>query len=137
MININEIRRGNILNCGIDEDDEGNEIPMPGRVLQIFDQTIHWTNVLDQENACDGYSATDADFIEPILLTPEWLERMGFPSDKSTMDLGGQYSLYFERRGNKLFIEAENTDVREVLYVHDAQNIYLALTGEELQIKII
>lgn len=70
-----------------------------------------------------------------IPLNPEWLGRLGFPGDKSTIDLGGQYSLYFERQEDKLFVEAENTDVKEVCYVHEAQNIYFCMTGEELIIK--
>lgn len=137
MIKTSEIRRGNFLNCGVDEDDEGSEVPMPGRVLQIFQETIHWTNVLNQEDISKGYNSTDARFINPIPLTPEWLERCGLHKKFWNSDKDLKLEIYENKAyiGNNFSTNA--SIIHNINYVHQLQNLYFALTGEELQIKNI
>lgn len=78
---------------------------------------------------------------EPIPLTPEWLERCGFKGSA-------------QFKGGTLIIEAQaELDIRirednitkyilpfsktiQIEYVHQLQNVYRDLTGEELQIKM-
>lgn len=135
MIKTNEIRRGNFLNCGVDEDDEGNEVPMPGRVLQIFQETIHWTNILNQEDISKGYNSTDARFINPIPLTPEWLERCGLSKRYWNSDKDLKLEIYENKAyiGNNFSTNA--SIVHNINFVHQLQNLYFALAGEELTIK--
>jgi hypothetical protein len=92
-----------------------------------------------------------SDKYEPIPLTEEWLLRFGFESitDKNTiksLDLymcGGLVHLYSNNEDNYSRVTAwfqEDGEVsqnyfREVEFVHTLQNLYFALTGEELQIK--
>ena len=69
----------------------------------------------------------------PIPITPEWLERMGF--EKQT-----DWSYYFD---DIYFSYNETGDLTCRLryykticyYVHQIQNLYFALTGEEITVK--
>jgi hypothetical protein len=76
--------------------------------------------------------------IEPIPLTEEWLERFGFVQNK--------VDWYWIKDGfklpNKQTITIVDTTAvmcpwsnREIKYVHSLQNLYFALTGEELELK--
>jgi hypothetical protein len=92
------------------------------------------------------------DYIKPIPLTEEWLLKFGFEEEamrySKNIDLfGGGKKLCFS--GDYLYIidsEKQNTiptdvvtiwnkDVKKEFYVHQLQNLYFALTGEELIIK--
>lgn len=63
---------------------------------------------------------------EPIPLTPEWLERFGFKE----VD-GYWYKGFFALRNGEYF---EIIDIW-IDHVHQLQNLYYALTGEELTVK--
>lgn len=69
---------------------------------------------------------------EPIPLTPEWLERLGFDNNKDHegyyMSGGWICKNYSEGDGGVHCIA-------EVRYVHQLQNLYFALTGQELELK--
>ena len=92
------------------------------------------------------------DYIKPVPLTEEWLLKFGFEEEamrySKNIDLfGGGKKLCFS--GDYLYIidsEKQNTiptdvvtiwnkDVKKEFYVHQLQNLYFALTGEELIIK--
>ncbi|MEY4351142.1 MAG: hypothetical protein RL078_1209 [Bacteroidota bacterium] len=91
-----------------------------------------------------------ADF-DPIQLTEEWLIKFGFsqmtdtsPANyrmhKSKMFFYIRYGTFTTDGGqtdligyNGLFIA--NKFVRVIRYVHELQNLYFALTGEELTLK--
>ena len=91
------------------------------------------------------YSQFD-EFIEPIPLTEEWLLKFGFEKDEYAKDFRlGKYwveNRYFDSyeksmflfgcyQFNKIYITS-NVDVLK--YVHELQNLYFAITGEELTI---
>ena len=75
----------------------------------------------------------------PISLTEEWLERFGFKFDgycsfwksdiELTKDVGDNHYSVFNVHGNSLHRDGI------IQYVHTLQNLYFALTGEELTIK--
>lgn len=76
--------------------------------------------------------------VKPIPLTPEWLERFGFERvlhderDWYNYPLGLINPLNnYEDHGYMMSGEFD-LDIR---YVHQLQNLYFALTGEELTIK--
>ena len=83
--------------------------------------------------------------IEPIPLTEEWLLKMGF--EKEIDDSSFIRKVYYyindfevEFHGNKLVFRVENKHVTNYFahhtkYVHQLQNLYFALTGEELELK--
>jgi len=78
-----------------------------------------------------------ADDFTPIPLTEEWLERFGFE-----LDYEGDYILAW--RGVVLYFRLSDMSLRRdykqknklsiipIDYVHQLQNLYFALTGEEL-----
>ncbi len=79
---------------------------------------------------------------QPIPLTPEILEKCGFEKDEHDFEL----KINFEAR---LKWSAEDNPAKEVtlwlhndypaqsiFYLHQLQNLYFALTGEELEVKL-
>lgn len=85
--------------------------------------------------------------IDPIPLTPEWLERCG-------LELRKEDKIWQIQVGNTSYLEIEAEEPfmcgvtpetwrdicpiyiwNEIKHVHQLQNIYFALTGEELTIK--
>jgi len=87
----------------------------------------------------DGNHEEDVLKLEPILLTEEWLLKFGF-SDDGCLDLGNytDSKLSFNPNSNQLrlvdsggrFLTHDN-----LKHVHQLQNLYFALTGEELTKK--
>ena len=83
------------------------------------------------------------EIIEPIPLTEEWLERFGFEKDEE-YDEGGlvDYRMTL-MKGSLEFVSFWNSEQLtgvnqpqtgiDVEYVHQLQNLYFALTGQELQ----
>jgi hypothetical protein len=74
-------------------------------------------------------------FIEPIPLTEEWLIKFGFKKVYYGWEKG---SFEVESRGDIYLYSIncnEYTDGMPFKYVHQLQNLYFALTGEELTIK--
>lgn len=72
--------------------------------------------------------------LEPISLTEKWLLKFGFVFDINLWH--NRIALYPQKNGfsyNVNFFEHENLE--DVLFVHTLQNLYFALTGEELTIK--
>jgi hypothetical protein len=78
------------------------------------------------------YSQFD-EFIEPIPLTEEWLLKFGFKDRYDYWKKGGVkmvWSSRIVRTGERLGIRHKKCD--HIVYVHQLQNLYFALTGEEL-----
>lgn len=80
---------------------------------------------------------------KPIPLTEEWLTRFGFEYRKCGMDVNhGPFCHYdywvlgkFFIRGNGTRFGYESDIAVKLEYVHQLQNLYHALTGEELTIS--
>lgn len=83
--------------------------------------------------------------VYPIPLTVEWLERFGFKYSQNEETYLGVNSFFIEDRSTDKL--SKNVDkeafgvwswqsyLREVKYVHQLQNLYFAITGEELEVK--
>lgn len=83
---------------------------------------------------------------EPIPLTEEWLLKLGFAhkptnySERQAYDIGDN-DRYFKVKqvgdiyNNWYFYRWEWVITSNIRYVHQLQNLYFALTGEELPIK--
>lgn len=85
------------------------------------------------------------EFINPIPLSEDWLLKAGFEKDGHGYHMEDIYSLSISvtRKGEFLPcwldrpLTPYNSDkFREVKYVHQLQNLYFALTGEELTFKM-
>ena len=87
---------------------------------------------------CNEYSDF-IDDIEPILLTEEWLLKMGFKpqgegysyTNLLLQDFRESYSMFEWDSYNEVEVCIKN----DIKYIHQLQNLYFALTEEELEIK--
>lgn len=116
MIQANELRIGNFITC---ENASG--------VIKVFYHHIRYAQIYKDNN------------YTPIPLTPEWLERCGFTVEK----FNGEDACLIHS-GKKLFAsyfkrsKTLSVDViypRKLKFLHELQNLYFALTGEELKVK--
>jgi hypothetical protein len=145
MIKASDIRIGNFI-----VDDDGALSKVVG--FKPYEHSVR----CDEEEGCDilidihgadgkirsGYAvaSTDSNFIP---LTTEWLVRCGFVYKDGASDYG-----YERKNGVHLYEHDEESGLFhfsrghmegskvEIKYLHQLQNIYFALTGEELQIKM-
>ena len=122
MIEVRELRYGNLITY------KGDVIPvtMIGR-HGIQSKTEDWLI-----NA--KFATPD---LEPIQLTDEWFLRMGFEKEGvQWWDKDGGTS--FEDCGKGVFRTYTNgCHVVLICFVHQLQNLYFALTGNELTIKAL
>ena len=93
-----------------------------------------YLNILIDGLECEYYLSD----CEPIPLTEEWLKRFGFDFTPSEYYVKNDFSCFFgftdETAGKIIF--ASNFKKRIIIkYVHQLQNLYHALTGEELELK--
>ena len=75
------------------------------------------------------------DSIKPIVLTEEWLLKFGFIAfdDKTFIHDSLRYSDKFKfREDGVLAYVSSEVYITDLKYVHQLQNLYFALTGEEL-----
>ena len=71
---------------------------------------------------------------EPIPLTEEWLVRAGFEKaiDSNLWVNDSYYQLTFNSQIGASLYEDEYWIKSNIIYLHSLQNLYFALTGEEL-----
>jgi hypothetical protein len=78
--------------------------------------------------------------INPIPLTPELLVKCGFNEFSKNYFIYGDYSLLQDMGGWHFdYIDADSRGDRSIAYpqhLHQLQNLYFALTGEELSIEL-
>ena len=89
----------------------------------------------------DAYGDASGGIIKPIPLTEEWLVKFGILTFKDISNDKDKGSIYFDSDTNSFYIysgmgsyESYGFEVK-CEYVHQLQNLYFALTGEELTIK--
>ena len=86
-----------------------------------------------------AFDLLESNLIKPIPLTEEWLLKFGFK--KSNVYCFGNHKLIIEslmgdRHSCRYRINPnESIWISELHYVHQLQNLYFALTGEELTFK--
>lgn len=135
MIDPKQLRVGNKVNFQFNPEQRAQEVT----VAWVSDDSIGYK---EQHEA--SYPQSPKSFYG-IPLTPEWLERSGFRKDMG----GGGGLLEFEN-GFICFYDMNNPlvgysgvsdelinggPIHNLNYVHQLQNLYFALTGEELTIK--
>lgn len=133
MIQSNELRIGNWV----------TEL-IKNRIVSIDgiepNKEFVWVNYL---NGFGQYKVGIND-IENIHLTPEILEKCGFEKEQNKIDIytRGRLRLWIGARGSCLcYLVEEDTTTghyipKQVSYLHQLQNIYFSLTGEELDVKL-
>ena len=136
-----DLRIGNYISCTDFEcmDEVPTELSEKyDKVLRIYDNVIQWNSISDD---ISYYSATDINYVDPIPITEEWLLSFGFK--KSAAEKYRKFSFVIDwwYDSNKYmygWIDFDNVllapDIK-IEYVHQLQNLYYALTGEELELK--
>ena len=86
-----------------------------------------------------------SDLLQPIPLTEEWLQKLGFEVNKKNYQLN-TYGEHFKYAIKEHFViwnnpqkgwcvnELPHKEQYYIQYVHELQNLYFALTGKELLI---
>lgn len=135
----NELRLNNLvtLNHKVREELFHNQIHAQNEYFEVL--TIYSDGdillKLDDENV-----ELDIKEIEPIPLTEEWLLKFGFEKIKSDYEEAESYDFYNEN----LYFNMANQSIKiNGIYaisfipehVHQLQNLYYALTNEELKLK--
>lgn len=132
MIKATELRIENLLQCQFKADGPLHTITITG----VKDNLISW----NAEGCCPAPLILLNDSYSAIPLTEEWLERLGFEflhngkprrwchSETRWFDLS-QFGSGYEMA----YLNMPST--MPVQFVHQLQNLFFALTGEELTIK--
>jgi hypothetical protein len=132
MINANELRIGNLVYTWDTDYDFG-----PGNQFEEIVKEIR-ERVVEFKTSHAAYYE-----IEPILLTPEWLERCGFERYENG-DGNGFKCWEHNCFGLNVFLNASGEACahwcgiacyNHPQHVHQLQNLYFALTGEEVIIN--
>ena len=77
------------------------------------------------------------DEIEPIKITVEWLEMLGFKQNKfdSVYEIDNcQIEIYFFDNESRCTVCVDSVINKKIEYVHQLQNLYFSLTGSELTV---
>ena len=93
-----------------------------GRVVEVT--AITRSGIFTDNRKC-GFNQ-----INPIELTEEWLLKFGFKSKKGSATLFLTDQIYWNG-----FLRIEDHYTDKCKTVHQLQNLYFCLTGEELKIK--
>lgn len=123
MINANELRIGNLVDHYFSDDTDDS-------VTDRMYEHIEAKDISDDEYLSSCY---------PIPLTPEILEKAGFEYDGATTLSRDDSPLYFKILAGKgsAFVEKLHQPFEvHCEFVHQLQNLYFALTGEELTINL-
>lgn len=133
MIEARELRIGNYLKPIKDSQDDFIE------VVEVYVESFYC-----EDSAGIIFISTNNE-IEPIPLTEEWLLNFGFNVDDSLLDPpntpNGNFWIDYIKDNVVIsmpFFEFNYNETEaniEIKYVHQLQNLYFALTNEELTIK--
>lgn len=110
------------------------------RIGNLVYETINRSNekVVEISSLSDGHIAWRPGrntghhaHIKPIPLTEEWLEKFGFDDDNKR----GVFRWIVNPRIKGYYFFLHDRHIKTLEYVHQLQNLYFALIGEELTIS--
>ncbi len=106
---------------------------MKANELRIGNYYLHKNDLLQIDDAYSIYEKSKIiKEIKPIPLTEEWLLKFGFEENTSSWTNWEKPNYSKEVRLRKAF-DYLTFNSKRIDYVHQLQNLYFALTGEELQ----
>lgn len=126
MMKTSELRIGNWVNYILKEGEWSMTGLMATQVVSIGSHDL----VTEMESI-----PLDMSYFEPIPITPEWLDKFGLEKDNDN-----EYAFNMEGYNWTIRIHDgligldyhEYHPTQRIKYVHQLQNLYFALTGEEL-----
>lgn len=89
-------------------------------------------------NTIEEVWIAERSWVKPIPLTEEWLLKFGFLKDLENdifLNINAYAFLYWQNNRVELLDNDNNFMISHCDYVHQLQNLYFALTGEELTFK--
>lgn len=120
---------------------EAKELRIGNLIQSIHGDNCTCTEVdLDLFEALNNDQYSEYDLI-PIILTEEWLLKFGFEKYDDGGELNGNDCFYgIKKTGIVIgltpkFNLSGYRPAKRIIYVHQLQNLYFALTGNELEIK--
>lgn len=135
-MNKEELRIGNIFE--LDEIQQGDLISKYVRITSLSEKAAHWVSVPTNGIIGRCHSGTNYKDIVPIPLTEELLLKIGFKRNGNYWDKGCFSLPIHPTKSGGEFILVPNNFVAAIplKYLHQLQNLYFALTGEELTISL-
>ena len=138
MIDPKELRIGNLVSTNVDTGTIIMPTGFPFIVYTIGFSGCEILNDLSKPWAQQEPFPAKYNRLEPIPITPEWLERLGFKSDQFFDDtrpifyLGDFYIDWDTLQPQDCGFDIAKIKIK---YIHQLQNLYHALTGQELTVK--
>jgi hypothetical protein len=112
----------------------GNLVDLGNRIAKVIEINHLACVVVDLEETQD--TIEDYERTKPIPLTEEWLVNFGFDKLPIVFE-SKKFYLYKQDNSDiwRLNHSGTNAHITTLKYVHQLQNLYFALTGEELVVK--
>ena len=126
MIDSKELRIGNYVEIGLNRDFK----PIISTVKKI-EEAVIWV----KEPNAPTLRLMPIETIKPIPLTEEWLLKFGFIELPDGLFLHSMYSIAYDLSDNTVKVSDSWEFGDSVKYVHQLQNLYFALTREELTLN--
>jgi hypothetical protein len=110
----------------------GNLVDLGNRIAKIIEIAHLACVVVDLEETQD--TIEDYERVKGIPLTEEWLLRFGFEKNNNNQFIlmEGSVDILFNKDLNGWTCDGINFSINMTEHVHQLQNLYFALTGEEL-----
>jgi hypothetical protein len=109
---------------------------------EVYSIDLWALNVIEEGNYQNSHN-TKTKVFKPIPLTEEWLLKLGFKSDDISWEYSkrlGNFYIMYDIEINSIYINDgsryDGADIpNEIKHVHQLQNLYFALTGQELTLN--
>jgi hypothetical protein len=122
---------------------KANELRIGNLLLDNFNKEVEVKDIMALGiNSQWGYSMFSYEDLKPIPLTEEWLKKFGLQSNQWFCE--NSFCIVEDKTGDTHYgwcMKVQNASHTKKIefgyfkYVHQLQNIYFALTGEELTFK--
>ena len=141
MIQVQELRIDSLVN--INEEtriDNTEEHPLinPLFLIKSIDEDGEITIYSEIENL---HITCELEELQPIPLTEQWLKDFGFKKELDNSMVKGDIAIFLDRRFKTNLFLRDNQENKwfsfncKIQYVHQIQNLYFTLVGEELTLN--
>jgi hypothetical protein len=114
----------------------GNLVDLGNRIAKVTEINHLACVVVDLEETQDTIEGYER--VKGIILTEEWLLNFGFEKNNNNQFIlmKGSVDILFNKDLNGWTCDGINFSINMTEHVHQLQNLYFALTGEELILNI-
>lgn len=123
------------------------ELRIGNLVSNMYEKTARVREIHEHPSWAGGFlvitneNKSAISVLRPIPLTDEWLEKLGALKDEygdMFIEVDSDIRLYLSTKGYIQLVKSYHCpmfDYEHIKHVHQLQNLYYAITGEELTIK--